>query len=68
MFLARWRAKGLVDLLTREFTPCEDVEVNVIPAEDLLLVVVASLKPTLAPVALAPQTGIVRTFRMGLTP
>ena len=67
MFLARWSAKGLVDSLTREFTPCEDVEVNVMPAEDLLLVVVASLQPTLAPVALAPQTSVVWTFRMGLT-
>lgn len=66
MFLARWSAK--VDSLTREFTPCEDVEANVMPAEDLFLVVVASLQPALAPVALAPQISIVWTFRMGLTP
>lgn len=31
-----------MDSLARELTPREDVEVNVRPAEDLLLVVVAS--------------------------
>lgn len=54
MFLARWYAKGPTDFLMREFTPCEDVEVNVMPAAHLLLVVVVSLQPMLDPVALAP--------------
>jgi len=58
--------KGLIDLLIREFTSGEDVAVNAMSAEDLLLIVVASLQPTLAPVALAPQTSIVWTSRMGL--
>lgn len=44
VFLARCSVKGLMDSLMRESTPCGDVEVDVMPDEDLLLVLICFLR------------------------